>query len=145
MIKRYEFPNTACWIELENGMERTNCSFPRWDMATVTEKDLTDRGWKLATNLPPGAFSGHDPNDIQYSKPCCGGGINSPSATWGKDRQWHDADCSSLKPQETLDDDMFEFDFWGAGKQKAKSNCECGGYKTANPNCHAPYCPEYKK
>lgn len=95
------------------------------------------------------AFSGIDPNDLQAqdkvlwgsNKPCCGG-ANGPGPYYASGGSWHSADCDTLKPpqmQQSSASQPAEY------KPQKSFWCECGASSTSNPNCHATYCPAYKK
>ena len=38
-----------------------------------------------------------------------------------------------------------QLDFFGESIIKSDVKCECGAESTLNPDCHAFYCPKYKK
>ena len=92
-------------------------------------------------------LSGFDPNDLQgwgtYQKPCCGGGVGQ-SALY-RDGKWHDPNCDTLKPPQTLPD------YYGQGSKEpdyrvkpSTGGCECGSSAVGSDK-HAYYCPLYTK
>lgn len=89
--------------------------------------------------------AGFDPNDLQLSKPCCGGGVGPGIFAVYGGGKWHDNDCDTLKPP-PREDKSDIFGYYGEPNYRATGKkCECGAGHTANPNCHSTWCPEYKK
>lgn len=134
MIRRFE--NNGLWYEFR-GTEMRSHNVPTWDYAWIGPEDCIAAGYNEV-------FSGFDPNDLQLSKPCCGGGMGPGIVSIYGNGKWHDSDCDSLKaPQVSEKADIvwgYEPNYRSSGKR-----CECGAGATSNPNAHSFWCPEWKK